>query len=458
VTELGQTLDDRYRLDAPLGSGGMATVYRAWDLRLDRPVAVKILSSDLAADPSFVARFRQEARTMARVHHPSIVTVHDVNESDGLLYIVMELVEGESLADRLRREHLLSPEALAPILSSVASGLAVLHELGLVHRDVKPHNILLPTTGVAKLADFGLARDGGTSSLTLPGTAIGTLGYLAPELLRGAPATPASDVYAFGVVAYEALTGQRPADAPPPAPSTLASWLGTGFDRPLSAALGPSSGRPTITALADILVDASDEWASGDGTAAEPDRGTGATTVIVPGAGTVPPREVRPGLLVALLAAAILILGGFVAWSLATAPGGPPGSSPTPTPSASITAPTPTLTPSTSPTASPSPTPSPTPAPSTAAQIALGTVDAYDTTVAGLQGGPGGLKGKDAKTLTDLAGQVRAAIQRGDAPAARGAAARLVDQSGKLARELAGDAASRLTSAAQAVQQAVAGL
>ena len=263
VTELGQTLDDRYRLDAPLGSGGMATVYRAWDLRLDRPVAVKILSSDLAADPSFVARFRQEARTMARVHHPSIVTVHDVDESDGLLYIVMELVEGESLADRLHREHLLSPEALAPILSSVASGLAVLHGLGLVHRDVKPHNILLPTTGPAKLADFGLARDGGTSSLTLPGTAIGTLGYLAPELLRGAPATPASDVYAFGVVAYEALTGQRPTDASPPAPSTLAPWLGTGFDRPLSAALGPASSRPTISALADLLVDASDEWTRG---------------------------------------------------------------------------------------------------------------------------------------------------------------------------------------------------
>jgi eukaryotic-like serine/threonine-protein kinase len=449
VTQLGQTLDGRYRLDAPLGSGGMATVYRAWDLRLDRAVAVKILSPNLAADPSFVARFRQEARTMARVHHPSIVTVHDVNESDGLLYIVMELIEGESLADRLHREHVLSPEALAPILSSVASGLAVLHGLGLVHRDVKPHNILLPTTGPAKLADFGLARDGGTTSLTLPGTAIGTLGYLAPELLHGAPATPASDVYAFGVVAYEALTGQRPTDAAPPAPSALAPWLGTGFDGPLEAALGPSSRRPAIAPLAEAIDAASDDWARGSNP-------SDTTTIIAPGPQATPPPMVRPGLLVALLAAAILVLGAFVAWSLATAPGGPPGSSPTPTQGASTVAPT--VTPSPSPTASPSPTPSPTVAPSTAAQIALGTVDSFDATVADLQGGPGSLKGKDAKTLTDLAGQVRSAIQRGDAPAARDAAARLVDQSGKLARGLAGDASSRLTAAAEAVHRAVADL
>ena len=449
MTQLGQALDGRYRLDAPLGSGGMATVYRARDLRLDRPVAVKILSPNLAADPTFVARFRQEARTMARVHHPSIVTVHDVNESDGLLYIVMELIEGESLAERLHREHVLSPEALAPILSSVASGLAVLHGLGLVHRDVKPHNILLPTTGPAKLADFGLARDGGTTSLTLPGTAIGTMGYLAPELLHGAPATPASDVYAFGVVAYEALTGERPTDAAPPSPSKLAPWLGTGFDRPLAAALGPPSQRPAITPLADVLVDASDEWARGG-------HSTDTTTVIPPGSPAIAPRAVRPGLLVALLAAAILILGGVVAWSIATGPGGLPGSSPTPTQDASTATPLPT--PSPSPTSSPSPAPSPTPAPSTAAQLALGDLDSFVATVSDLQGGPGSLKGKDAKTLTDLAGQVRSAIQRGDAAAARDAAARLVDQSGKLARGLAGDAASRLTSAAQAVQQAVAGL
>ncbi len=450
----------------------MATVYRAWDLRLDRPVAVKILSPTLAADPSFVARFRQEARTMARVHHPSIVTVHDVDESDGLLYIVMELIEGESLADRLHREHVLSPEALAPILSSVAAGLAVLHGLGLVHRDVKPHNILLPTAGVAKLADFGLARDGGTTSLTLPGTAIGTLGYLAPELLHGAPASPASDVYAFGVVTYEALTGQRPAEAAtegdgpswvpgaaPPAPSTLAPWLGTGFDRPLSVALGPSSGRPTITALADVIVDASDEWArSASVTPAGLVGATEPTTIIAPGLDASPPRLVRPGLVVALLAAAILLLGGFVAWSLGAAPRGPGGPSATPAPSASTAAPSTTPSPSPFPTASPSPTLSATPEPSTAAQVALGTVDSFVATVADLQGGPGGLKGKDAKTLTDLAGQVRSAIQGGDPKGSRDAAARLVDQSAKLAHGLPADAAARLTSAAQAVQQATVSL
>lgn len=470
MTQFGQALGGRYRLDATLGSGGMATVYRAWDLRLDRPVAVKILSPSLAADPSFVARFRLEARTMARVHHPSIVTVHDVDESDGLLYIVMELIEGESLADRLHREHVLSPEALAPIVSSVASGLAVLHGLGLVHRDVKPHNILLPTAGVAKLADFGLARDGGTTSLTMPGTAIGTLGYLAPELLHGASASPASDVYAFGVVVYEALTGQRPTaaaeDGPswvpgaaPPAPSTLAPWVGTGFDRPLSAALGPSSGRPTITALADVIVDASDEWARGGSvTPAGLVGATDPTTIIAPGPDASPPQVGRPGLVVVLLAAAIVILGGFVAWSLGAAPSGPGGPSPTPTPGPSTTAPTTTPSPSPSPTTSPSPTLAPTPEPSTAAQVALGTVDSFVATVANLQGGPGGLKGKDAKSLTDLAGQVRSAIQGGDPKGARDTAARLVDQSGKVAHGLSADGASRLTSAAQAVQRAVADL
>ena len=161
----------------------------------------------------------------------------------------------------------------------------------------------------------------------------------------------------------------------------------------------------------------------------------------------------RPGLTVALLAAAILILGGFVAWSLGMAPGGAVVPSSTPTPSGSTATATPS--PTASPSPSPSPTPSPTVAPSTAAQIALGTVNSFVATVADLQGGPDGLKGKDAKSLTDLAGQVRSAVQRGDAPAARDAAARLVDQSDKLAPGLAGDAGSRLTSAAEAVQEAV---
>lgn len=455
MTHLGQTLGGRYRLDAALGSGGMATVFRAWDLRLDRPVAVKILAPGLAADPSFVARFRQEARTMARVHHPSIVTVFDVDESDGLLYIVMELIDGESLADRLQREHVLSPEALAPILSSVASGLAALHELGLIHRDIKPHNILLPAAGPAQLADFGLARDGGTTTLTLPGTAIGTLGYLAPELLQGAPATPASDVYAFGVVAYEALTGQRPVNAVPPPPSALATWLGTGFDRPLAAALGPAAGRPSITALSDVLVDASDDWARG-GLAGmlERTQGSRTTTLVAATSVSAPAPAGRTGLLVALFVAAGLILVVIAAWSLASAPGAPAVPSPTPTVAAS----TPVPTSSPSPTASPSPIPSATPAPSTAAQIALGALDAFDSTVAALQGGPGGLKGKDAKSLTDLAGQVRSAVQRGDAQAARDATGRLVDQATRLARGLSSDAASRLTSAAAAVQEAVADL
>ncbi len=462
---IGRALGDRYRIDAVIGSGGMATVYRGWDLRLDRAVAVKVLAHELAADPSFVARFQQEARTMARVHHPSLVAVHDVSEGGDLLYIVMELVDGESLAERMRREHVLSPEALGPILGSVASGLAALHALGLVHRDVKPHNILLPTVGAAKLADFGLTRGDGTTSLTLPGTAIGTLGYLAPELLRGLPATTASDVYAFGVTAYEALTGQRPAngpaeagtplltDRPPALPSALAPWLGTAFDGPLLAALGPAPGRPDIISLGAQLTTASETWARGGVLpSASPPTDLDATTVRLrvadPGH-----RPSRPAIGVALLVAAILIVGVFVAWSLTHGPTVPAG--PTASPSTAAPSPSPTAVPSPTATAVPTVTPTASPAPSTAAQVALGALDAFDATVADLQGGPGALKGKDANSLTDLARQVRSAVGADDAKAARDAAARLVDQSQRVAHGLSADKASRLTSAAQAVQRAV---
>lgn len=267
---VGQTLQHRYRLDALLGAGGMATVYRGWDHRLERAVAVKVLAPNLAADPATAARFRAEARHLAAMSHPGIVSVFDVGEADGEPFFVMELVEGESLEDRLRRETRLTPDAAIPIVISVASGLTALHRRSFIHRDVKPHNVLLDSGGRARLADFGLVRGEASTELTAPGSALGTLAYMAPELLRGEPASPASDVYALGVVTYRALTGSLPFPAETLAgifaaqagahdpPSRRWPALGGGFDAPLARALGPAGGRPSARELAAELLAARD--------------------------------------------------------------------------------------------------------------------------------------------------------------------------------------------------------
>ncbi len=480
MTLISRSLDGRYRLDAVLGVGGMATVYRAWDLSLERPVAVKILAPNLAADATFAARFGREARAMARVQDPAVVAVFDVGESNGQPYIVMELVEGESLAELLGRERVLAPDVLAPIVSSVASALGALHGLGLIHRDVKPHNILLPSSGQAKLADFGLVGGDATSSITLAGTAFGTLGYLAPELLRGGSATTASDVYAVGVVAYEALTGARPsvapgavdrpwpADGPPVPPSALAPWLGDAFDRPLLAALGPAVSRPDIAALAGALRTAAATWRPlGDMIPPRVDRTTPASeaqTEVVPAAtafGTTRAPRSIPRALAAIAvigAVALVAIAGILASSWWPPLGVQPTALParasqvTGPPSAAIATPHPSK-------ATPSATivPKPTAAPASGIRAALASVDAYEQTVSSLAGGASGIKGKDTKMLTDLAGRVRSALQAGDLSKARDAARRLVDDSNQVARHLEADGASRLVSAAQSVQRAVAG-
>ncbi len=469
MTQIGRTVAGRYRLDDVVGSGGMATVFRAWDLALDRPVAVKILAPNLAADPAFVARFQQEARVMAKVHDPAIVGVYDVGEADGQPYIVMELVVGESLAARLRRDRVLGPELLAPILASVASALGAFHAMGLIHRDVKPHNILLPNVGQAKLVDFGLARSGATSSFTIVGTALGTLGYLAPEVLRGEPAVSASDIYAFGVVAYESLTGQRPSPdtngAAVVRPSMLAPWLGTAFDKPLLAALGPLSGRPTIGSLADAMATACSTWNLGGirippRADAAADTSAEATEVLSTAIRyrPTPAERVVPGrLLVALGLVAGVSLVAIV--SLLVGSLGSPHISATPPPVAQPTAPTFAPSPSPSPTVAPSPTfestPEASPAATTRAQGGLAAIDAFEQTLANLSGGPSGIKGKDAKSLTDRAAQVRSALQDGDFQQAQDQARQLVDQANQVADRLSGDAALQLTQAAQSIQDAV---
>jgi serine/threonine-protein kinase len=200
----------RYRVERTLGSGGMATVFLARDRDLDRLVAVKVLADHLAANAAFRRRFVREATLAARLQHPNVVTVFDAGEDGERPFIVMEYVEGETLADVLRRRGRLPPEEALGLARQAADGLAHAHAAGLVHRDVKPQNLLLRSDGTLKVADFGIARSAELTQLTELGTVLGTAGYLAPEQAAGGEVTAATDVYALGVVVYELLTGRRP--------------------------------------------------------------------------------------------------------------------------------------------------------------------------------------------------------------------------------------------------------
>jgi serine/threonine-protein kinase len=197
----------RYRLERELGHGGMATVYRARDEELGRPVAIKLLAENLADDAAFRARFLREARLAARLSHPNLVGVYDAGEAeDGRPFIVMELVPGTTLAEvgRVPADHAVG------LVVQAAHGLAHAHAAGLVHRDVKPQNLLLRDDGVLKVADFGIARAAEATALTQIGTVLGTAAYLSPEQALGEPVTAAADVYSLGAVLYELLTGRPP--------------------------------------------------------------------------------------------------------------------------------------------------------------------------------------------------------------------------------------------------------
>jgi eukaryotic-like serine/threonine-protein kinase len=206
----------RYELLRPLGSGGMAEVVAAHDRRLGRDVAIKLIRPEQLADPTSHERLLREARAAAALHHPHTVAVHDVGEDGGRPFIVMELVKGDTLQDRLRDGTRLSADETVAIGSAVLEALQTAHEHGLVHRDVKPSNVLLSDSGHIKLADFGIAKalDTTDAGLTTTGQVIGTPRYLAPEQAAGGPATPASDLYSLGAVLYECLAGRPPFDGP----------------------------------------------------------------------------------------------------------------------------------------------------------------------------------------------------------------------------------------------------
>jgi len=212
---VGMTLSGRYRLQRLIATGGMGQVWEAIDSRLGRRVAVKVLKQEFSSDPEFLERFRAEARIVAMLNHPGIAAVHDYGETDmdgegRTAYLVMELVNGEPLNSVLRRSGRLSLRHALDMLEQTGRALQVAHTAGLVHRDVKPGNILITPNGQVKLTDFGIAKAVDAAPVTQTGMVMGTAQYIAPEQALGEDATAASDVYALGVVGYEAVSGKRP--------------------------------------------------------------------------------------------------------------------------------------------------------------------------------------------------------------------------------------------------------
>ncbi len=301
-----QLLNGRYRVLRPLGTGGMASVYLAEDLRLGRRVAVKILHEQFASDPSFVARFEGEGRMAAALSHPNIVQIYDVGHDNDRRYIVMEYVEGETLKETVARQGALPvPRALA-IIGGVLSALEFAHAHNLIHRDIKAQNILLTRDGAVKVTDFGIAREvggGAAPTLTATGMIIGTAQYFSPEQAQGRPATAQSDVYSAGVVLYEMLTGRLPFEGDNPFAVAMQQINGVP-PRPtrLNAAIPPAVEAVVLRALAKDptarFASARDMKAAVDGALGgsnEPTRVSRASTApTVVARPTTPPSVPRP--------------------------------------------------------------------------------------------------------------------------------------------------------------------
>jgi serine/threonine protein kinase, bacterial len=207
---VGTVLDRRYQVQTPIATGGMSTVYRGLDTRLDRPIALKVMDSRYAGDAHFLTRFQREARAVARLTHPGLVAVYDQGMDQQHPFLVMELIEGGTLRELLTERGPMPPHAVAAVLTPVLGGLAVAHRAGLVHRDIKPENVLISDDGHVKIADFGLVRAVAEAKITSTSVILGTAAYLSPEQVSTGDADPRSDVYAVGILTYELLTGVTP--------------------------------------------------------------------------------------------------------------------------------------------------------------------------------------------------------------------------------------------------------
>ncbi|WP_329227842.1 Stk1 family PASTA domain-containing Ser/Thr kinase [Streptomyces sp. NBC_01460] len=245
---VGQLLDGRYRIDARIAVGGMATVYRAVDTRLDRVLALKVMHPALATDAAFVERFIREAKSVARLAHPNVVGVFDQGAQGAYVYLAMEYVAGCTLRDVLRERGALQPRAALDILEPVLAALGAAHRAGFVHRDMKPENVLIGDDGRVKVADFGLVRAVGTATDTI-GSLLGTVSYLAPEQIEQGTADTRSDVYACGVVLYEMLTGGKP-HAGDTAAQVIYQHLNEDVPAPSGAVPGLAAGLDDLVAAA----------------------------------------------------------------------------------------------------------------------------------------------------------------------------------------------------------------
>ncbi|HEY8168965.1 MAG: Stk1 family PASTA domain-containing Ser/Thr kinase [Candidatus Limnocylindrales bacterium] len=268
MPQIGELLGDRYRLTELLGEGGMATIFLGHDTKLERDVAIKVLRPEYGRDAAFVARFKQEANAAASLSHPNVVQVYDYGTDDAGPYIVMEYVDGQDLGEILRDRGFVPSAAAARIAMQVADGLAAAHAMGIVHRDVKPSNVLVSVAGQVKVADFGIARALSEAQLTLPGQTLGSVRYLSPEQARGEAVGAATDIYALGLVLSEMLTG-RPVwtgdtagavamarlTEDPPAPSSIRADVNPALDSIVKKALArdPAQRFGSAGAFSDAL-------------------------------------------------------------------------------------------------------------------------------------------------------------------------------------------------------------
>jgi serine/threonine-protein kinase len=331
-----RVLGDRYEIRSLLGTGGMASVYLGTDRVLDRPVAVKVLARQFAADASFVERFRREAQSAAGLNHPNIVSVFDTGSDGDVHYIVMEYVQGHTLADVIRDQGPLLPERAAEIAEGVAAALAFAHRAGLVHRDVKPANVMITSTGDVKVMDFGIARAQAGDSLTRTESVLGTATYFSPEQAKGEGVDARSDIYALGCVLFEMLAGRPPftgdtavtvamkhvrdepeppsvanLDVPPPLDAITMKCL----------AKNPANRYQTANELAADL----GRFRAGQPVSATPVLAAGAPTQVVQRAGgtealppTQAPKERNPGR-IALIVIGIVLAVGLLAFFLVRA-------------------------------------------------------------------------------------------------------------------------------------------
>ncbi|MDG6101362.1 serine/threonine-protein kinase [Dactylosporangium aurantiacum] len=354
----GDVLGDRYRLDEFVASGGMGQVFRATDKTLNRTVAVKVLLPGLTSDAEFGSRFRAEARIMASIGHPGVVGVYDYGESpEGTMFLVMAYVEGRPLGERITREGALPVADTMAIVAQAADALHAAHRNGIIHRDVKPNNLLVSDNGAVTLVDFGVARSSNVTSVTKVNAVIGTALYMSPEQASGKPISPATDIYALGAVAYHCLTGAPPftgsspleiaikhlQDEPPPLPAELPGSVRALVERAM--AKDPQDRFPTAAALAAAARAAQDPTLQDAAVApALAPRRTATVTaprpaVVVPPDGTGPRRDRPAWIPVAVGAALLAVAGGVVLAILALTgdndrkepPAGGPGVSPTAT-------------------------------------------------------------------------------------------------------------------------------